>query len=71
MEYVEILVEGVGEFLNNLDWKDLDNNPSICRAEILNKDVESYLGGLRKFEFNGCFFSVELINSDRSYLVAY
>ena len=58
-------------FLNGLDWKDLDNNPSICRAEISNKDIEFYLNGLRKFEFNGTLFSVELIDSDSFYLVAY
>ncbi len=58
-------------FLNGLDWKDLDNNPSICRAEISNEDIEFHLNGLRKFQFNGIFFSVESIDSDSFYLVAY
>ena len=65
MEYSEIV-----EFLNGLDWEDLVDNPNICRAEILNEDIESYLRGLRKFEFYGCFYSVESIDSDRSYLFA-
>ena len=59
------------DFLSRLDWQDLDDNPSISRAEILNEDIESYLKGLRKFEFNGCFYSVESIDSEKSYLVVY
>ena len=49
MEYVEIIVEGVEEFLDDLDWEDLDNNSSICRARLLNKEIEFYLDGLIKF----------------------
>ena len=71
MKYVEIIVEGVEDFLNGLDWEDLDSNPSICRARVLNKEIEFYLDGLMKFQFNGCFFSVELIDSYSSYIVAY
>ena len=59
------------EFLSRLDWQDLDDNPNISRAEILNEDIEYHLGGLRKFEFDGVFYSVELIDSYSSYVVAY
>lgn len=59
------------DFLSRLDWQDLDDNPSISRAEILNEDIKSHLGGLRRFEFDGVFYSVELIDSYSSYVVAY
>ena len=59
------------DFLFRLYWQDLDDNPNICRAEILNEDIESRLGGRTKFEFSGCLYSVEPIDSNRSYLVAY
>ena len=65
MKYFEIV-----DFLNGLNWEDLVDNPNICRAEILNEHIESYFNGLRNFEFDGCFYSVELIDSNRSYLFA-
>ena len=64
-------MENIKEVLDSFDWQDLDDNPNICRAKILNAYLESYFDGLRKFDFDGVFYYIEPIDFYSSYIIAY